>query len=124
VAATLPKPTTSNAKAEGRFDRADFIYIARDDEYLCPAGLGGDRGLDIFTPTYPAAYAIGCGNLDGTSDAVEETVSSGQSGLQYDSTNATYTYVWKTMAGWSNTCRILALRFTDGSEHRAYFKFR
>jgi len=28
---------TSNAKAEGRFDKADFIYIARDDEYRCPA---------------------------------------------------------------------------------------
>ena len=29
---------TSNAKAEGRFSKADFIYIARDDEYQCPAG--------------------------------------------------------------------------------------
>jgi hypothetical protein len=38
IAAILPKPTTSNAKAEGRFDRADFLYIARDDEYQCPAG--------------------------------------------------------------------------------------
>lgn len=27
VAAILPKPTTSGAKAEGRFDRSDFIYI-------------------------------------------------------------------------------------------------
>jgi len=34
----VPKPMTSNAKAEGRFDKSDFIYIARDDEYLCPAG--------------------------------------------------------------------------------------
>jgi hypothetical protein len=33
----IPKPTTSNAKAEGRFDKADFIYIAKDDEYRCPA---------------------------------------------------------------------------------------
>lgn len=38
IAAVLPKPTTSNAKAEGRFDRADFIYIKQDDEYQCPAG--------------------------------------------------------------------------------------
>jgi transposase len=38
IATILPKPSTSNAKAEGRFDKADFIYIARDDEYLCPAG--------------------------------------------------------------------------------------
>jgi hypothetical protein len=34
----VPKPMTSNAKAEGRFSKADFIYIARDDEYECPAG--------------------------------------------------------------------------------------
>jgi transposase len=37
IATVLPKPTTSNAKAEGRFDKADFVYIARDDEYECPA---------------------------------------------------------------------------------------
>jgi transposase len=37
ISAYVPKPTTSNAKAEGRFDKADFIYIARDDEYRCPA---------------------------------------------------------------------------------------
>lgn len=34
----IPKPTTSNAKADGRFDKADFVYIAKDDEYRCPAG--------------------------------------------------------------------------------------
>jgi hypothetical protein len=38
VAALVPKPMTSNARAEGRFDKTDFIYIARDDEYECPAG--------------------------------------------------------------------------------------
>lgn len=34
----VPKPMTSNAKAEGRFDKTDFIYIAKDNEYQCPAG--------------------------------------------------------------------------------------
>ena len=38
VAALVPKPMTSNARAEGRFDKSDFIYIARADEYQCPAG--------------------------------------------------------------------------------------
>ena len=38
VAAIVPKPMTSNARAEGRFDKTDFIYIARADEYQCPAG--------------------------------------------------------------------------------------
>ena len=34
----VPKPITSNAKAQGRFSKADFIYIAKDDAYQCPAG--------------------------------------------------------------------------------------
>lgn len=34
----VPKTTTSNAKADGRFDKADFIYDAQRDEYNCPAG--------------------------------------------------------------------------------------
>lgn len=34
----VPKPMTSNAKAAGRFDKADFVYIAEDNEYRCPAG--------------------------------------------------------------------------------------
>jgi hypothetical protein len=34
----VPKPMTSNARAEGRFSKLDFVYIARDDEYQCPAG--------------------------------------------------------------------------------------
>ena len=38
IAALVPKPMTSNARAEGRFDKSDFIYITRDDEYQCPAG--------------------------------------------------------------------------------------
>ncbi|MGF6722955.1 transposase [Paraburkholderia sp. GAS41] len=38
IAALVPKSQTSSAKADGRFDRADFVYIAVDDQYQCPAG--------------------------------------------------------------------------------------
>jgi hypothetical protein len=38
IAVTVPKPHTSNAAAHGRFDRADFTYIAGEDAYVCPAG--------------------------------------------------------------------------------------
>ena len=34
----VPKSTTSTAKADGRFDRSDFIYDRDKDEYACPAG--------------------------------------------------------------------------------------
>jgi|SRR5262245_1620360 len=38
ITVTLPKPQTSGAKAEGRFGKQDFVYIAADDVYRCPAG--------------------------------------------------------------------------------------
>jgi len=34
----VPKPLTSGAKFEGRFDKRDFVYNARKDAYRCPAG--------------------------------------------------------------------------------------
>ena len=38
IAVTLPKPMTSGAKADGRYGRQDFVYIAAEDVYRCPAG--------------------------------------------------------------------------------------
>jgi transposase len=38
ITVTLPKPMTSNAKAEGRFSKQDFRYVAEEDAYICPAG--------------------------------------------------------------------------------------
>jgi transposase len=38
ITAIVPKTMTSGAKAEGRFDKADFIYDAATDEFQCPAG--------------------------------------------------------------------------------------
>jgi transposase len=38
ITVTLPKPMTSGAKAEGRFGKQDFRYLADEDVYLCPAG--------------------------------------------------------------------------------------
>ena len=37
ITVTLPKPMTSNSKAKGRFGKQDFVYIAADDVYICPA---------------------------------------------------------------------------------------
>jgi transposase len=38
ISVTLPKPMTSNSKAEGRFGKQDFRYVAEEDVYICPAG--------------------------------------------------------------------------------------
>ena len=34
----VPKRATSNARAQGRFDKDDFIYDREHDRYACPAG--------------------------------------------------------------------------------------
>ena len=54
VAALVPRPMTSNAGAEGRFDKTDFICSARADDIQCPAGQRAihrynteERGLPI-----------------------------------------------------------------------------
>src|SRR5712675_2223811 len=38
ITVTLPKPQTSGAKSEGRFGKQDFVYLAEEDVYICPAG--------------------------------------------------------------------------------------
>jgi transposase len=38
ITVTLPRPMTSNSKAEGRFGKQDFRYVAEEDVYICPAG--------------------------------------------------------------------------------------
>src|SRR5260370_11826153 len=38
ITVALPKPQTSSAKAEGRFGKQDFVYVAAEDIYRCPAG--------------------------------------------------------------------------------------
>jgi transposase len=34
----VPKPLTSGSKAEGRFGKQDFVYVADDNTWRCPAG--------------------------------------------------------------------------------------
>ncbi len=38
ITVTLPKPMTSGSKAKGRFGKQDFVYLADEDVYRCPAG--------------------------------------------------------------------------------------
>ena len=72
-----------------------------------------------------ARKRIAAGNHGGAPlDAIEQTVSSGSSGLQYDPASGQYTYVWKTKKFWAGTCRQLILLLSDGTDHTALFKFK
>lgn len=62
----VPKPMTSIANFEGRFDKREFIYDAKRDAYKCPAGkwaiyrfTGQGRGGEVLR-NYWASGCKGC----------------------------------------------------------------
>ena len=84
--------------------------------------LNGDQGLNILAVGSPSSQAVVC--TGGTStDPIEQTVTAGASGLTYDPSTGTYSYVWKTEKSWANSCRRLSLKLIDGSVHVDEFGF-
>ena len=57
VTAYVPRFSTSNAKAEGRFGKRDFVHKADEDVYLCPAGQRFDLPLQ-HRPTIVAQSCL------------------------------------------------------------------
>ena len=82
--------------------------------------LGGNFGLDIFADGYPRSDGGPC--TGGPTDDIETT--SNAAGLKYDTATGLYTYHWKTSKSWAGHCRTLTVRFNDGSEFVANFKFK
>jgi hypothetical protein len=83
--------------------------------------LAGYQGVGIFASGYPKSESISC-NSTAALDGIEETVNAGSSSLAYDALADRYSYVWKTDKAWSNTCRQLVVKLSDGTIHRANFK--
>ena len=61
----VPKPLTSGSKAEGRFGKQEFVYVADDDTYRCPAGerltsrfTSVDDGMNLYV--YWTTACQGC----------------------------------------------------------------
>lgn len=84
--------------------------------------LYGDQSLDIFATGYPASQKIDC-NSNVLIDLINETVTTGSSGLSYNATTDQYNYVWKTDKIWANSCRQLTVKLKDNTYHNASFKF-
>lgn len=82
--------------------------------------LGGNLGLDVLFRT-PTSTGLTC--EAGAPTDVLETEAAGGSGLTYDPATDTYTYVWKTLKPWANTCRVLDLTLRDGTYRTANFSF-
>jgi hypothetical protein len=62
IAAYVPRPRTSKNKAKGLYDKADFRYIAQDDEYQCPAGERLTRRANTHDRGKPVAryWTVNC----------------------------------------------------------------
>lgn len=85
--------------------------------------LGGDHGLDVFAADHPRVVTLAC-ETGAPSSEIEETVTAGGSSLSYDAATGRYSYVWKTSDAWAGSCRQLVVKLTDGTEHRASFRFK
>ena len=85
--------------------------------------LSGYKGLNIFAPNSPASGQIACNSSD-PAVTLQNTVTAGGSSLSYDASSDQYSYVWKTDPAWAGTCRQLVVQLSDGSSHRANFKFK
>jgi hypothetical protein len=85
--------------------------------------LSGNQGLGIFAAGYPASSPIAC-DANEPGSVIEETASAGASTLSYNAIADQYSYVWKTNKAWKGTCRMLVVRFIDGTDHYAKFRFK
>jgi arabinogalactan endo-1,4-beta-galactosidase len=85
--------------------------------------LGGDQGLGVFVPGYPTVTPVDCKSEAPIGNPMPADTA-GNSGLTYDSSSNTYTYVWKTDKRMAGTCQMLTLLLIDGSDHLAYFQFK
>ena len=85
--------------------------------------LDGDKGLDIFVVGYPKSKVVSCG-LTSLIIEDEETMTAGDSSLNYDADADQYIYVWKTDKAWAGTCRQLEVKLNDGQSYYANFEFK
>jgi hypothetical protein len=83
--------------------------------------LSGFRGFNIFAQGYPASQAMTCA---GVITGPLQPTSLGSEGFTYDALLDQYKYVWQTDRRWMGTCRQLVVRFADGTEKRANFRFQ
>jgi Tol biopolymer transport system component len=83
--------------------------------------LSGFRGLNLFAQGYPASQPMSCSGS--VTDPIEELAPPGGNGFSYDPVTDRYKYIWRTERSWRGTCRQLVVRFQDGTEKRANFRF-
>jgi hypothetical protein len=83
--------------------------------------LHGYQGLNILASGSPSVAIGSCTGVP--VDAIETTVTAGNSSLSYDPISDQYVYVWKTDKAWAGTALRLSVELADGTTHYARFSF-
>ncbi len=105
-------------------DNPPVVNVAKAGSALpVKFSLSGNQGLSIMATGYPRSVVISC-DSSAPVDDIEVTVTSGSSGLTYDTTADQYIYTWKTDKAWTGTCRQLQMTLKDGSIYTANFEFK
>jgi PKD repeat protein len=84
--------------------------------------LSGNQGLNILAAGSPSSVQVSCQSRASIGAPIVAS-SPGDSGLTYDASSDTYTFVWKTDRSWAGTCRRLDLTLDDGTTHSAQMRF-
>ena len=108
----VDNPPVVNTVKAGRAVPIKWSLLDSDGGYV--TDLGTFRSL--------SSQSVNCA-IGTPSNAIEETVGAGGSGLSYDPLTHRFQYNWKTTSGWKGTCRVLTLVLTDGTRRDAVFKF-
>jgi arabinogalactan endo-1,4-beta-galactosidase len=85
--------------------------------------LGSNQGLGVIVRGYPTVTQVDC-KSEAPIGIPVGAATAGNSGLSYDSSSDTYTFVWKTSKSLAGTCQQFTLLLVDGSDHLAYFQFK
>ncbi len=108
----VDNPPVVNTVKAGRAVPIKWSLLDSSGGYV--ADLGTFRSL--------SSQLVNCA-IGTPSDAIEETVAAGGSGLSYDPITHRFQYNWRTASAWNGTCRVMTLVLTDGTRRDALFKF-
>ena len=78
---------------------------------------------DLATFRSLTSQAVGCINGAPT-DAIEESMNSGSSGLHYEVLSKQFLFNWKTASAWKGGCRQMVLELSDGQKRYASYRFQ
>lgn len=85
--------------------------------------LGGDRGLDIFAPGSPVSYPVDCTTREPVGDRIPARTVRDR-GPRYTRLSGRYRYFWQTHRAWKGQCRVLDMRFREGTTAQLLVRFR